>query len=373
MTSADGGDRDRWSRRRAHWEARQASRASRRAEWRGGPWGPEGHGRPWPAFGCLFALVFLVVAAVMVTAAITIFSRLGLVIGAIAFLLVIGALVGLARGLRRSGRTLDALVEATKRVEDGDYSVRVGTADGGIRSVRELTRGFDTMVERLDVDERQRRLLLADVSHELRTPLAVIAGNLEAMIDGVHPTDEAHLAAILEETRVMERLIEDLRTMVLSEAGTLPLHREPVDPDVLVDEVVRSFAGSATTAGVTVQAEVPADLPILELDPVRVREVLGNLIANAIRHTPAGGSVTVSGTLADPWLDLRVADTGSGIDPEVLPHVFDRFVKTAGSGGSGLGLPIARSLVEAHGGTLDVASTGSGGTTFRARFPLRDA
>ena len=309
----------------------------------------------------------------MVAAAVTIFSRLGLVVGAISFLVVVGALVGLARGLRRNGRTLDELVEATKRVEAGDYSVRVGTPERAFRSVRELTRGFDTMVERLDVDERQRRSLLADVSHELRTPLAVIAGNLEAMIDGVHPTDEPHLTAILEETRVMERLIEDLRTMVLSEAGTLPLHREPVDPDVLVDEVVRSFSAAAATAGVTVRAEVPDDLPILDVDPVRVREVLANLVANAIRHTPAGGSVTVSAVVADPWLELRVADTGPGIDPAVLPHVFDRFVKTAGSGGSGLGLAIARSLMEAHGGTLDVASTGSGGTTFRARLPLRVA
>jgi signal transduction histidine kinase len=315
--------------------------------------------------------VFLVVATVMVAAAITIFSRLGLVVGVVSFLIVVGALVGLARGLRRTGRTLDALVAATKRVEAGDYSVRVGTAERGMRSVRELSQGFDTMVERLDVDERQRRLLLADVSHELRTPLAVIAGNLEAMIDGVHPTDEPHLTAILEETRVMERLIEDLRTMVLSEAGTLPLHPEPVDPDVLIEDVVRSFAGAATTAEVTVRADVPTDLPILELDPVRVREVLANLVANAIRHTPAGGSVTVSGAVADPWLELRVVDTGPGIDPAVLPHVFDRFVKTAGSGGSGLGLAIAQSLTEAHGGTLDVASTGSAGTTFRVRLPVR--
>ena len=367
MTSADGGDRDRWSRRRAHWEARRADEG----EWRGGPWGGgPWRGGPWRGFGCLFGIVFLLVAVALVWTATIILSRLGPVLGVVAFVAVVAALVGLGRGLRRTGRTLDRLVEATRRVEGGDYSVRVGTPDRALRSVRELTRGFDTMVERLDVDERQRRLLLADVSHELRTPLAVIAGNLEAMIDGVHPTDEAHLTAILDETRVMERLIEDLRTMVLSEAGTLPLHREPVDPDVLVEDVVRSFAGAASTAGVTVRADAPTDLPILDLDPVRVREVLANLVANAIRHTPPGGSVTVSGAVADPWLELRVADTGPGIDPAVLPHVFERFVKTAGSGGSGLGLAIARSLVEAHGGTLDVASSGSGGTTFRARFPL---
>jgi two-component system sensor histidine kinase BaeS len=227
------------------------------------------------------------------------------------------------------------------------------------------------MVERLEVDERQRRSLLADVSHELRTPLSVISGNLEAMIDGVHPVDESHLAAILDETRVMERLIDDLRTVALSEAGTLTLHREPTDPDVLIAEVVRSFGGAAGTAGVTVTAEVGEDLPILDIDPVRLREVLANLVANAIRHTPAGGTVVIRGQVTGDRLVLRVADPGSGIDPAVLPHVFDRFVKGAGSGGSGLGLAIARSLVAAHGGTLEVEATGSAGTTFRASLPLR--
>ena len=134
----------------------------------------------------------------------------------------------------------------------------------------------------------------------------------------------------------------------------------------------RSNAGPAGTAGVTVRADVRDDLPILDVDPVRLKEVLANLVANAIRHTPAGGSVTVSESIADPWLELRVVDTGPGVDPALLPHVFDRFVKTPGSGGSGLGLAIARSLMEAHGGTLEVEVTGSAGTTFRARLPLRD-
>jgi two-component system sensor histidine kinase BaeS len=185
----------------------------------------------------------------------------------------------------------------------------------------------------------------------------------------VHPVDEAHLAAILDETRVMERLIDDLRTVTLSEAGTLALHREPTDPDVLITEVVRSFAAAATAAGVTVAAEVGEDLPILDVDPVRMREVLANLVANAIRHTPAGGSVTLRGAVTDDRLVLRVADTGRGIDAELLPHVFDRFVKGAVSGGSGLGLAIARNLVTAHGGTLEVEATGSAGTTFRVSLP----
>jgi signal transduction histidine kinase len=139
---------------------------------------------------------------------------------------------------------------------------------------------------------------------------------------------------------------------------------------VLVDEVVRSFQGAAGTTGVTVTADVPADLPILDIDPVRVREVLANLVANGVRHTPAGGTVTVRGEVTNDRLVLRVADTGPGIDPALLPHVFDRFVKGAGSSGSGLGLSIARHLVAAHGGELEVESTGSGGTTFRIRLPL---
>ncbi|MGH2473737.1 MAG: HAMP domain-containing sensor histidine kinase [Candidatus Limnocylindrales bacterium] len=356
--------------------------------WAGGgpPWahgGPPWHGhrrRGWRGFGCLFGIVFLLVAGSLVAASAAVVSNFGPLPGVVAIVVVIGVLVGLVGALRGSARTLDRLVDATARVEAGDYSVRVDVPGRGPRPVRQLVRGFDTMAERLEIDERQRRTLLADVSHELRTPLAVIAGNLEAMIDDVHPADEAHLSAILDETRVMERLIDDLRTVALSEAGTLALHREPTDPDLLIAEVVRSFEGAASTAGVTVTAgltvtaEVADDLPIVEVDPIRIREVLANLVANAIRHTPAGGTVVVRGQVAASGdrLELRVADTGPGIDAELLPDVFDRFVKGAGTGGSGLGLAIARHLVAAHGGTLEIEATGSAGTTFRASLPLAE-
>ena len=345
---------------------REMWRRRRSGEWGGGPW----RRGPGPFFGCLFGLIFLAVLGSLVAAAATVLSTFGPIPGAIALIIVLFVLLGLGTSLRRSGRTLDSLVDAVGRVEGGDYGVRVPTSQRGLRAVRQLVRGFNTMVERLERDEDQRRTLLNDVSHELRTPLTVIAGNLEAMIDGVHPADEAHLGAILEETRVMERLIDDLRTVALSEAGTLQLHREPTDPDVLVDEVVRSFQGAAGKTGVTVTADVPSDLPILDIDPVRIREVLANLVANGVRHTPSGGTVTVRGEVTDDRLVLRVADTGPGVDPALLPHVFDRFVKGAGSSGSGLGLAIARHLVAAHGGELTVESTGSAGTTFRIRLPL---
>ncbi len=255
----------------------------------------------------------------------------------IVVLVAVVAIISLGRGLRRNAATLDSLVDATRRVEDGDYSVRVDVPEGGFRPVRQLVRGFDTMVERLEVDEQQRRSLLADVSHELRTPLTVISGNLEAMIDGVHPIDEARLGAILDETRVMERLIDDLRTVALSEAGTLTLHREPTDPDVLIAEVVRSFEGAAGTAGVTVTAEVGDDLPILDVDPVRLREVLANLVANAIRHTPAGGTVVIRGEVAGDRLVLQGRGFGLGHRPGRAPARLRSIREGRGFGRFGIG------------------------------------
>ncbi len=361
MTEPD--DRSYWTEeRRPPWSKHKARRRG---------WG--GRRRRGPlarGFGCLGGLLFLAFASSVLIGMSAVLGRMGPLPAVIVVIVVVAVLLGIGRRLRRVARSMDQIVAATDRVRAGDYSVRVGRTASEFEAVRALASGFDTMVERLERDEAQRRTLLNDVSHELRTPLAVIAGSLEAMIDGVHPADEAHLTPVLEETRVMSRLIDDLRTLALSEAGTLALHPEPTDPDVLIGEVARSFAGAATASGVTVRADVPDDLPIVEIDPVRIREVISNLIANAVRHTPAGGSVVISAEVRGDELVMRVADTGSGIDPAVVGHVFDRFVKGAHSGGSGLGLAIARYLVEAHGGTLEVEATGSTGTTFRASLPL---
>jgi two-component system sensor histidine kinase BaeS len=233
------------------------------------------------------------------------------------------------------------------------------------------------MAARLEANETQRRSLLADVTHELRTPLAVVQGNVEAILDGVHPADEAHLAAILEETRVLGRLVEDLRTLALSEAGSLSLHREPTDLGILVADVAASFGPGAEAAGVGLETAVDDNQPLLDVDPVRVREVIGNLVANALRHTPAGGRITIAagragrGAARGPdAVELVVRDTGTGIDPELLPHVFDRFARGSGSTGTGLGLSIARGLVELHGGSIAAASPSGGGTEIRIRLPL---
>ena len=332
------------------------------------------------AFGCLFPLLFLVLIALIAGSIASLLASVGLLASAgplqVAFvalfvvLLVAAAMVALGGGLARTGRTLDRLVDAARAVEDGDYSARVEVPERGPRALRDLVRGFDTMTRRLEADERDRRSLLADVSHELRTPLAVIRGSLEAIVDGVHPPDETHLAAILDETRTMERLVEDLRTLALVQGGALPLHREPTDVADLARDVVASHAATARAAGLTLEAVGPVDLPLAELDPVRIREVLANLVANAIRHTPAGGRVTVTAEARPDAVTVAVADTGAGIDPALLPHVFDRFVKGSASRGSGLGLAIARDLVVAHGGSIAVDSRPGEGSAFTITLPF---
>jgi two-component system, OmpR family, sensor histidine kinase BaeS len=314
------------------------------------------------------------------------FGHSARIIGALLALVLIVGLVRTWMAIHGSGRVLDEIVEQAARVEAGDYTARVEERQRAPGAVRDLVRGFNTMAARLDADERQRRSLLADVTHELRTPLTVIAGNIEAIVDGVHPADDSHLTAILEETRVMGRLVEDLRTLTLSEAGSLSLHREPTDLDVLCSDVATSFAGAARDAGVVIECDVDDGLPIVSVDPVRIREVLSNLVANALRHTPAGGRVEIRARPTDAvpgparpaaanpgGIEISVRDTGTGIDPELLPHVFDRFARGPGSTGSGLGLSIARGLVELHGGTIAATAPATGGTLVTIRLPLADS
>src|SRR3990170_3402011 len=227
------------------------------------------------------------------------------------------------------------------------------------------------MVGRLRATEGQRDRLLADVTHELRTPVAVIQGNIEAILDGVYPADDDHLAPVLEETHVLSRLIDDLRTLSLAESGALELHREPTDVAVLAGEVVAAFRGQAEAGGVGLQEHVPDELPLADIDPLRIREVLTNLTANALRHTPRGGSVRITASVdGEREMVLTVADTGSGISAGDLPHVFDRFYKSADSKGTGLGLTIAKNLVAAHGGEIHAASADGEGTTVRFTLPL---
>lgn len=200
----------------------------------------------------------------------------------------------------------------------------------------------------------------------------MIQGNLEALLDGVYPPDEAHIGPILEETRVLERLVDDLRTLSLAESGALPLHREPTDPAVLLEDVATAHRARADAAKVAISVEAAPGLPPIDLDPVRMRQVVSNLVDNAIRVMPGGGSITLSVAADGGGLTITVADDGPGIPQDLLPTVFERFTKSAGSRGSGLGLSIARAIVTAHGGTIAAESdpAANRGTTIRISLPL---
>jgi signal transduction histidine kinase len=281
--------------------------------------------------------------------------------------LAIVAVILIARAGRRFAAPVADVMEAADRVAAGDYDVRV--QERGPRDVQRLGRAFNEMAERLGTNEGRRRQLLADVTHELRTPLSVIQANLEAVVDGVYPTDEAHLRPVLDETKVMARLLDDLQTLSTAEAGALRLHREPVEPRQLIDAAVSAFSAQANEGGVGLETHVEGDLPEIGVDPVRIGEVLSNLLMNAIRHTPRGGEVRVTVSPTRDGIEIAVSDTGSGIAPEQLPHVFDRFSRSPDSPGAGLGLAIARSLVQAHDGTIR-AESGPAGTTITLTLPL---
>lgn len=338
-------------------------------------------------FGCLIALMATLIVSVGVLVLWLLAGLLGLSAeGPLADLarpaglvvLVVG-FVALTVGIRIArgiGRPLSELVDAAGRIEAADYSVRVTESRGGRGDLRGLTRAFNAMAARLEAEDATRRRLLADVSHELRTPLAVIQGNLEALLDGVYAPDEAHIRPILDETQVLERLIDDLRTLSLAESGALPLHREPTDPAVLLEDVASAHRARAAAAKVDLRVDAATGLPAVDVDPVRMHQVVSNLVDNAIRAMPDGGSIVLSTRMLDGALLIEVADDGPGIAPDLLGSVFERFTKSASSRGSGLGLAIARAIVTAHGGRITAESGPAGarasarGTTIRISLQL---
>lgn len=287
---------------------------------------------------------------------------------AIAALVLVGLIVT-ARWLWRSARSIGSLMDAADRVAGGDYATRVGDVPG--RLYQRLAGAFDEMTTRLQTNEERRRELLADVAHELRTPLQAIRGETEGMLDGLYRADAEHLRPVIERTDVMARLLDDLRTLSMAEAGVLELHWETVDPRAAVADSVAAIRTSSD--GVAIEV-VDEDAPsTIEADPVRLAEVLGNLLANAARYTPAGGRVTVTvshdGTAGARFV---VDDTGPGIPADQRPYVFDRFVRSADRGGTGLGLAIAKRLVEAHGGTIQAGAAPGGGTRMKFDIPGDD-
>jgi signal transduction histidine kinase len=245
----------------------------------------------------------------------------------------------------------------------------------GDDEVGQLAHAFNHMTASLQRTEQARRQLVADVAHELRTPLTVIDGTVQAMQDGVLPVDEANLATIHEEVAALSHLVTDLRDLSLGDVGEFPIRPELMDVGALVERVAGAFAAEAAARGVALQADVAPALPQLRADPERLQQCLRNLVVNALQHTPPGGRIIARAAPVAGGVEIAVSDSGSGIAPEHLPHVFERFYRADASrarrsGGTGLGLAIVQQIVAAHGGTVAATSAGPGrGATFTIRLP----
>ena len=297
-------------------------------------------------------------------------GRFGKLPGFIGLVLLVLLIIAAVRYIRHLASPIGDVMEAADRVARGDYSARVEPR--GAPEMRGLIAAFNEMAGRLETNEEQRRRLIADVAHELRTPLSVIRGNAEGVLDGMYDADEQSMGPIVAETETMARLLDDLQTLTMAETGTLKLYRQPVDPRSLVDGVVAAFGGQAAERSVRLRADLGdpgAGPPEIDADPVRIRQVLENLVANALRYTPPDGSITVAAQPTAFGVTFRVIDSGPGIRAADLPHLFDRFTKSADSGGSGLGLAIAKTLVEAHQGSIQAENAPAGGAVITFTLP----
>jgi signal transduction histidine kinase len=288
-------------------------------------------------------------------------------------------LVGIAlaaTAFRNIAMPLSEVMEAADKVAEGDLTVRISENSSHDQFAR-LAESFNHMTAELQQADQQRRNLTADVAHELRTPLHIIQGNLEGILDGVYDPDPEHLEATLDETRTLARLVEDLHTLSQAEAGQLPLTIEPVDVTDLLADIQTSFSGQAEVKNISLTVGFdgkPANLTV-QGDAGRLDQVISNLVMNAIRYTPEGGEIDLHAARKNGFVCLTVRDTGEGIAPNDLPYIFNRFwrgdkSRTHADGvGGGLGLAIAKQLIEAHHGTIEVASTPGQGTTFTITLP----
>jgi signal transduction histidine kinase len=325
-------------------------------------------------------------------------------LGLISLLLLLAVLLA-----RRLSRPIGRLTAAAQALAAGRLDVQVEGAP--VRELHELTLSFNRMARALAQADQQRRQMTADIAHELRTPLTIIKGRLEGLQDGVYSASPEQIAQLIDEAALLERLVEDLRLLALAEAGRLELYREQIEPRDLLDGAAASFAVQAERQGVALRVEAEEELPALEVDPQRMAQVLANLVSNALRYTPQGGTITlvarrhqIAGATPAPPLALKaggllpapaaqagnkthplaprpsslaprpvllqVVDSGAGIAPEDLPHIFDRFwradrsrTRGGAASGGGLGLAIARQIVVAHDGTIWAESAPGAGTT----------
>ena len=295
-----------------------------------------------------------------------------LLVGAVAAAVSLVVARLLARGMTQPLRDMAG---AARRMETGDYSVRVETRSRD--EVGRLAAAFNRMSGELQTLEQSRRDLVANVSHELKTPIAAIRAHLENLLDGVERPDPTTLSVMLGQVERLGRLVDQLLLLSRLESGEVPLRPEPLALRPLVDDLLAEVAVAWPGRSIDLQNEVPRDLSTVRADRERVHQVLFNLVDNAVRFTPDGGSVTVRAVAERGSVHVSVADTGSGIAPEHLPRLFERFYRVdhargRGEGGTGIGLAIARSAVEAHGGTISATSEPGRGSVFRFDLPVAD-
>jgi two-component system sensor histidine kinase BaeS len=289
-------------------------------------------------------------------------------LAALAAALIIGGLL-----FRSIVAPLRRLTTASQAIAQGDLSTRAPAQ--GRDEVAQLADAFNQMAESLARAEEARQNQTADVAHELRTPLTVLQGALEAMLDGVYPTDRENLLAALAQVRTLARLVEDLRLLALADAGQLHLDIAPLDLGAFLGEVVEAHRLQAQERKVDLTLERPPALPLVQADRDRLAQVMGNLLSNGLRYVAEGGHIAVRVTDQGQEVMVAVADDGPGIPPEDIPHLFERFwrgdpARRRATGGSGLGLAIARSLIEAHGGRLRAESVEGQGSTFTFTLPI---
>jgi signal transduction histidine kinase len=300
---------------------------------------------------------------------------------AINFFLIIGGLLAVVIATivtfilaRRISKPIQMLSLAVNRLGKGDFSQRVNINEKG--EVGELANTFNNMADSLEKSENLRRNMVTDVAHELRTPVSNIRGQLEAIQDKLLVPDSSSIDSLHEETILLSRLIDDLQDLTLVEAGKLKLIRQPENIREIISQAVDVMQPKAKSNGLSIAMEVPDGLNLCDIDQYRISQVIKNLIANAIIHTPRNGKITVSAVLkSDQWVEVSVADNGEGIPKKDLANIFERFYRvdksrTRETGGTGLGLTIARRLVEAHGGEIKVESKQGKGSKFYFTIPV---
>jgi two-component system OmpR family sensor kinase/two-component system sensor histidine kinase BaeS len=274
-------------------------------------------------------------------------------------------------------RPLHRLEKAVEAVARGEFDVQSPVS--GSDEIAQLARGFNQMAVNLRRQEELRQRMVADIAHELRTPLSVMQGNLQAILDGVYPLEMQEIQVIADETRVLSRLVGDLHDLAQAEAGRLPLEKQVLSAAPVLRRTVESFRSLAEQGKVTLVVEETQPDLLVDADPDRLQQILHNLMANALRHTPAGGAIHLTARKAGAVVRFSIMDSGAGVAPEDAPHLFDRFYRADTSrardanytSGAGLGLAIVKALVEAHGGQVGVESLAGQGATFWFDLPTR--